>query len=67
MDAETIIKELAVLIEQRPDVRIGHMTLTPHITALAQALTYCPKWGREFKDSHYCLQCGYIKGKGGTY
>jgi ribosomal protein L32 len=67
MDAETIIKDLADIIEQRPDARIGHLGLTPYITALAQALTFCPDCGREYKDSHYCLQCGHIKGKGGGY
>ncbi len=66
MTAEEIIKELADLIERRPDANIGHLSLTPHITALAQALTYCPKCGREYKE-HYCLYCGHIKGKGGAY
>jgi hypothetical protein len=27
----------------------------------------CPKCGREYGDSRYCLKCGYIKGQGGAY
>jgi ribosomal protein L32 len=67
MTAEEIVKELAGLIENSPEARIGHISLAPHILATADALTFCPKCGRGYKDSHYCLQCGHIKGKGGAY
>ena len=27
----------------------------------------CPKCGKPYNGSHYCLHCGHIKGKGGAY
>lgn len=65
MNAAYLVKEMARLIEQNPEARIGHLSLTPHILSTAHEQTFCIKCGRAYKDGDtYCLECGNIRPNG---